>query len=254
MKKNKGSMFRKLYIEEMKDIKQELLVIVASALICNIALLIWPDSSTIAFLLTLVIMSSGIVPLVSSIKSLSYDWNNNSIYLLKSLPVKGITMLLAKTLAFLTEFFIATLAVSIFSVLGNITTLSVEINEFIMAVGSEKAWLFISIQILIYLAILLGFAYLVSMIFLSQMIARIKGKFMRLVSYISFAALVYIGGKIASWVIPNLPWIQNLQLIPQEQILASIVMVLISAILMFILLSVFMLIGAGAIYDKKVEL
>lgn len=263
MKKNKSSMFKKLYIEEMKDIKQELFAIVVFALVCNIALLIWPDSSIIvAFAMTLVFMSSGIVPIISSVKSLSHDWNNNTIYLLKSLPVSGVMVISAKTLASFTEFFIATLAVSVFSILGNIIQIttknpvlfSIEWDEFITELGKANAQVFFKIVFLVYLTILVGFIYLVSMIFLSQMIARIKGKYMRLVSYISFAGLVYIGGKIASWVMMNLPWVQNLDFIPPEQIPANLVSVFLSAILIIVLLSAFMLIGAGIIYDKKVEL
>lgn len=262
MEKSKWNMFKRLYREEMLDIKQELLIIIAFALVCNIALLIWPNSNLIAFTITLVFMSSCLVPIISSVKSLSHDWDNNTIYLLKSLPVKGVMVLSAKTLAFFTEFFVSTLAVSVFSLLSSIMQMlrqspalfSIEWNRFLTELKAPNVQVFFKVMFLVYLIILVGFIYLVSMIFLSQMIARVKGKYMRLISYISFAGLAYIGSKIANWIIPNLPWVQNLQFIPYEQMPANILMVLISAMAIIILLSACMLIVAGEIYDKKVEL
>lgn len=254
-------MFKKLYIKEMQDIKQELLVIIALALACNIGLLLWPNS-IVGFLFLLSIMSSGIVPIISSVKSLSNDWNNNTIYLLKSLPVKGSMVLLAKIMALLSEFFIGTVAVFILMVLSSLIRVIIETpisfsemwNQFITGIGAANSQMFFKVMFLVYIAVLAGFVYLVSMIILSQMIARIKGKYMRLISYISFISLAYIGGKVGGYIMSNLPWTQYLQFAPPEQIPANLISVFLSAIIIIILLSALMIIGAGTIYDKKVEL
>jgi len=262
MQKNKWGMFKKLYIKEMGEIKQELLAIIVFGLIVNIAFMIWPQSPIIFLLLNIALMSSGIVPVISSVRSLTRDWNNNTIYLLMSLPVKGVIVLSAKLIALFSEFFLGTLAVSALLILNimaqfaaeNPVSISIAWNEIVTQVGTANIVLSIKFAFSLYLTILACFIYLVTMVFLSQMIARIKGKFMKIVSYVSFGVLVYVGGKIGNWVISNLPWTQRLQYITPDQIPSNISSIFISTMFMLLVLSALMLIGAGAIYDSKVEL
>lgn len=260
MRKSKWGMFKKLYIKEMQEIKQELLAIIVFALAINVASFIWPESPVVILPLMLVIMASGVVPIISSVRSLAKEWNNNTIYLLMSLPVKGIMVFSAKLLALFTEFLIGTSGVILITATNFMIKISVhdwtiwsqfsaQFNEI-----SPHLSLLIKVFLGLYALILTLFIYLVSIVFLSQTIARIKGKYMKIVSYISFATLIYVGSKISNWVLSNLPWIQQLNYITLEQVSTNLTLTFLSTIAVLVILSALMLTGAGTIYDKKLEL
>lgn len=264
---SKWMMFKKLYKREMYELKTEIYAIIIFTLVANMLFYIWPESGITTLPLFLSFVAVGLVPLFAAIRSLSKEWNNNTIYLIKSLPVSGNIVLSSKILSILSEFIICSLVVGIIvAVFFSLKFFAPYLQDIIQECNNYRQEIlqFIKMTVqtglLTYLTIVAGFFYTVSIIFLSQLIARIAGKYMRLISVVSFFVFSYLGGLISGKVIDKLPWLNNISNWEiyngmhawdhTSYMTASIL----STIAVTIIIGAVALIAGGLIYDKKLEI
>ncbi|WP_054695186.1 hypothetical protein [Syntrophomonas palmitatica] len=115
MQVSAGRKFFALYRKEMRDILPEIIVVAAIAIVLTAVVYINnPQMPQLVMLPLLMAMGLTVfLPFVSSFKLLWREWNNNTIYLVMSLPVKGGAVLGSKLLALLSQYLAGSLAVVI---------------------------------------------------------------------------------------------------------------------------------------------
>jgi hypothetical protein len=106
MQKNKWRMLGQLYLKDMHDLKAEIIVVLAITLLLDSFIYFssgYPRQLIILPVLMTIVLAA-FIPLVSSFKMLHREWNDNTVYLVMSLPVSGYMIIGSKLLAIISQF------------------------------------------------------------------------------------------------------------------------------------------------------
>ncbi|HEX3044237.1 MAG TPA: hypothetical protein VHY08_05745, partial [Bacillota bacterium] len=201
-------MFKKLWIKELKGvILLPTLVAMALTIAFHIYLRtrsgVWPSQAILA-LGGLPMILPLIWPLIMGMLTFHFEWNTNSIYLLLSLPVKGHTVIAAKSTALLTG-----IVGLILTTLGSYALLLAPLGNLLQYWNWSDFFKIILILGIYLLAILMffiitsQFAYLVS-----RLVPRLKG----LVLVFALIFSYWISGKLGQWLNPVLSWIPKIKI------------------------------------------
>lgn len=243
MRANSINMFLKLYQKEMTELKAEIIITVLAVIMTTSLLYIL--GARLGWTTGLALMAAGfagLLPLITATKIFEKEWNNNTIYLIMSLPVRGGMILGSKLAAVVSQYLIGTITVLVswaiiirYSFPNEVALVVNEINGTAWALGFSLYGLTIALGI-----------YLISLIFFSQMTARLVNRFRGLVTFITFFTLFVISNKLIS------PWkwhggINGGAFIPPvEPFLINSLIYLGAAAIIFL--------GAVIIYNQRVEL
>jgi hypothetical protein len=195
-------MFSQLYRKEMHQVMPELIIVIAISIVLNLLMYFSSKIDLVMFAFLPMIMTLGfaaLLPLVSSFKTISHEWNNNTIYLLKSLPISGAMIMGAKLMALFSQFFIGTLVVGVGGALVTYHTLPQEIKlipEFNAVISNPASYKLLAIFTLMTITMML---YFFCNSFISQMIGRLSRKLSGLITGVVFIAIIWLVGKITGF-------------------------------------------------------
>lgn len=183
---SKAGMLKNLYIKEMRCLAADIGVTLGIIVLLSIFVFTRELSHLgyIAFWVMLMAGLAGLMPVISSFRILGGEWNNNTIYLTLSLPVKGDAVLGSKLLALLTQYVIGTLAVVLSGILLGFS-FTPDFGELLKMNYSSIPW---GVYFSLYLLGVAFFAYLASLAFLSQILGRMVSRFQNLAT-----AFIFIG-------------------------------------------------------------
>ncbi len=206
MYSSKWKMFGQLYRKDMHQVLPELIIVIAISLILDLLMFFSFIGSEMRRAMVVIVpmfMTLGLaafLPLVSSFKTFSQEWNNNTIYLLKSLPVSGAMTMGAKLMALFSQFFIGILVVGVGGALVTYHTLPQEIKtipELTVALNYPPNHKYLAIFLLITITVML---YLFCNSFISQVIGRLSRKFSGLITGVVFIAIMWLTGKFTGFI------------------------------------------------------
>ncbi|MEN6463081.1 MAG: hypothetical protein ABFC94_17150 [Syntrophomonas sp.] len=240
MQKSKLRMLSQLYLKDMHDLKAEIIVVLAITILLD-TWIYFASGYPRQIIILPVLMTIGLaafIPLISSFKMLSREWNDNTVYLVMSLPVSGTMIMLSKLLAILSQFVIGTLVAGVTG--GLMVWYSFpEIQPFV----TENLYRFVDV----YIIVIVGLLYLITSSFLSQVIGRLNRRHSGLITAGIFIAILYVVGKITDLVGLWSPGAQpGLQGIMPDIIWSYTGFYLLIALVLMVL--------TVYIYDHKVEL
>jgi hypothetical protein len=253
-------MFFNLYQYEMRKIKNENIILLTAIFLLNIftTYKYFNDVKSMAPIVFNMISMVAIflIPLTSFTRSLTQEFKDNSIYLMRSLPISSYKNYLSKQLAALSQYLLLTITVGILSGLQlyfliikenvNITELMTQQGNFMYMLG--EAIKFTSIAYITSILIVLLF---LNVIFLATIIGKSIKKYYRLVSFTSTLFIMYVISKIFSlfnkfaFNFISTGTTTHTQFIPISFIIIDLLVFLTSAGLFYI---------ACRIYDKKVNI
>ncbi len=198
MQVSAGKKFFALYRKEMRDILPELIVVAAIAIVFTA--LVYINSPQMPQLVMLpLLMATGLavfLPFISSFKLLWREFNNNTIYLIMSLPVKGGTVLGSKLAALLSQYLLGILVV----VITGLTIVVLQAPQLPAGVDiSKRVWDMVSLGLLAFLLSMLTLAYLISTSFFSQLVGKMASRFSGLLTAVVFFVALSLGGKLMDW-------------------------------------------------------
>ncbi|WP_099192729.1 ABC transporter permease [Tepidibacter mesophilus] len=196
-----------LYKKEINKFKKETIIFLGLLLILNIFFLYktyngWNLEA--GFIMNMLLIPlTFLIPLVlAESKFISQEFKDNTIYILMSLPVSSEKIFLSKFLAVMTQYIVYSLSVIIFMsiqfmIFLNRTPYIQEIKQFfdIRIFSTATSFYVLSIA---------GLLYMISSIFLSSIIGKTFKKYSKIISFGSFLAILYIGGKIIGFMMSNL--------------------------------------------------
>lgn len=186
------AMFGALYRKQMREMLPEMAVIAGVAIIVSLLLYIKIGSILEAVMIAM-LMVMGLaffLPIVSSFR-LGQEWNNNTIYLMMSLPVGGGMILGSRLAALLTQYLFGTLIVGVCGILLAVGLFPEPFGYYLQAI--LPYW---DIAILLYLLTVMWIAYLISISFFSQIIGKLVSRFSGLVTFITFFFTLWLSGKV----------------------------------------------------------
>lgn len=241
MQKSKWHMLGQLYLKDMHDLKAEIIVVLAITLLLD-TWIYFASGYPRQIIILPVLMTLGLaafIPLVSSFKMLSREWNDNTVYLVMSLPVSGTMIMVSKLLAILSQFLIGTLVAGITG--GLMIWYSFpEVQPFIAPNLNHFAYL--------YLIVTVGLLYLITGSFLSQVIGHLSRRHSGLITAGIFIAILYVVGKITdlagSWFPPVI----------QPGLEGIIPTIIWSYAGLYLLIALLVMVLTVYIYDHRVEL
>ncbi len=246
METSKFKMFKSLYLKDLREVRTEILVVAAVAII----LISWAYLKTegsargiivapMAFALGL----AGFLPVITSFRLLGKEWSNNTIYMMMSLPVSGSMMLGSKLAVLLTEYLAGTLIVLFAGGIALLTSFPDIWKEFM----SDPYYL--KLAIAVYGASLAGIFFIFCNSFLSQVTGKLFKKASGLISFLVFLGVFIIAAKL----MPD----TNI-LLTQSQVMVSCSMQEMGAILIKaaidLLFAAVLFAGAVVIWERRIEL
>ena len=251
MSTNKLKMFLGLYAKDMRESIPEIMVVASVAIVLNgifYLRVIRPEAAvapnTHLALIIPVLMVMGLavfLPLFSSFKLLSREWNNNTVYFIMSLPISGAMILGSKLLALLTQYVVGTL---IAGMTGLVLVWNL-IPEILRSISDQPHGF--SMVLLLYLLSAAFLIYLISISFFSQIVGRLSTQFSGLITGGVFVLTLYIVGQINDFTSSlNVKMFADWYTTPIVSLLTANLMVLVTAAAIFTL--------AVIVYNRKLEL
>lgn len=238
---NRFNMFTALYRKQMRELLPEITVVAAVAIVTSVLLYfkIGPLMPAVIIPTFMVMGLAGLLPLISSFR-LSQEWNNNTIYLMMSLPVGGSMILGSRLAALLTQYLLGTI---IAGLSGLLLTLGLFPEVFSELDPILPYW---DRGVLVYLISVAWMAYLMAVSFFSQICGKLVKRASGLVTIVVFAITLWLSGHLF-----ELSWNQiGISIGFGEPSVTFFAALLASAILIAAL--VFAL--AVVVYDRRVEL
>lgn len=234
------TMFAALYKKQMRETLPEIVVVASVTVLMGLLVYFKMGSllSAVAAAMVMVLGLASFLPLISSLR-LGQEWNNNTIYLMMSLPVGGGMILGSRLTALLTQYILGTLVVGVVGMLLAIGMFPDDFGYYLKL--SMPYW---DEAFLVYLLTIMVLAYFISISFFSQIIGKLVNRFSGLITLVTFFGTLWLSGEAMS-----LLWGQ-VSLGPQDlstQLLAVSVgqITLVAAVIMTL---------AVLIYDRRVEL
>lgn len=192
MKVSRLKMFIKLYEKEMRELKLEILLTVLAILAASI--LTYVGGSQARWTIAPLVLTAGLaalLPVVTASKIFVKEFNQNTIYLMMSLPVGGGMILGSKLAATVTQYLIGTIFFMLSVTVLTFSLFPVEVDMIVKAIDSVPWGLFISIY---FLSIAFGI-YLVVITFFSQIISKLVAKFQGLVAFFILVGTLWLTFK-----------------------------------------------------------
>jgi hypothetical protein len=239
-------MFLTLYKKEMRELAVEITAIISIVAVSALLFYLNYNTSNPRILAVPFILAAGLiglVPLISSLRLISKEWTNNTIYLIMSLPVKGSMILGSKFLALITEYIAGTGAVLLAGSLLFIGLVPEAIQK-IQIYSEIIPW---EIGVYAYLSTIVILAYFLSISFFSQMMAKLIQKFRWLVAVVSFLTTWWLSDKLIGELGAGYVYMLNhIDQIEMGTLGVTTIAYMLAALLIFLL--------AVLIYNRKVEL
>lgn len=248
MQNSKTKMLGQLYKKDLREIRPEIIFIVAATIIINTWVYLAVDEKAIvAVPLVASLGLAGLLPVISSFKLLAKEWSNNTVYLIMSLPVSGAMILGSKLLALITQYIIGILVVGVTAFITSSSALP-EMWQEIMGYPELKDM--IKLAIFLNIMGLTNIIFFISTSFLSQLIGRLSRKHSGLITVAVFIAIFIIVGQI-----PNMDPFFTESLAKQDLIsnLTATSWMTLSALIALIPSAINMLLSV-LIYNHKMEL
>ena len=245
---SKMNMFYQLYLKDLYDIRTELFLSLILVFAADLAIFFRVrDPGLAQTLAVLAVLIPVTVSFVSAIRILIKEWTNKTIYLMMSLPVRGIMVLGAKFSALMTQYLISTLA----AIALGASVIFARIPNF-METLPPKLEIY-KVCLCIYALVLWFMAYLVSLIFLSQMTSRLFRKFQGLISLGVCLLLEWGSSKMIEALTGNVE-IVDLGLSFTELLMSGKTSGVVFWCLLQAAFTALWLNTAGFIFDKKLEI
>ena len=193
--------FSALYKKEIRELRPEIIIILASAALICLAFYSWSDEQR-PFLIVPLFLLMGLaafLPFIDSFKLLTREYSSNTIYLTMSLPVRGGMILSSKYLALLSQYLLGTLMVAVSAgvviypyrdQIGQLLTSWLGVNEGFGGVAV--------VLLLLYLQNIMQLSFIIAISFLSQLIGRLTTRLPGLATFAAFLAILYLGGQTVS--------------------------------------------------------
>ncbi|MBO8159792.1 hypothetical protein [Thermosyntropha sp.] len=192
---NKLSVLVNLYKKEMRQLSLDIAFTLGAVLV-SVIIIITSDKSPAAVLPFIMVAGlAGLIPVVSSIRILSGEWNNNTIYLMLSLPIKGQMVLGAKLLALITHYIIGTGTVIISSIL----LMFFWIPDFTAIITSRFGYVPWDWFLGVYILTVALFVFIASLSFLAQVLGHLFSRFTGWAITIIFIFLWWLISKFNHW-------------------------------------------------------
>lgn len=188
------TMFAALYKKQMRETLPEIVVVASVTVLIGLFVYFKLGSllSAVAVAMVMVLGLASFLPLISSLR-LGQEWNNNTIYLMMSLPVGGGMILGSRLTALLTQYILGTLIVGIVGMLLAFGMFPDDFGYYLKL--SLPYW---DEAFLLYLLTVMILAYFISISFFSQIIGKLVSRFSGLVTIITFFAVLWLSGKALS--------------------------------------------------------
>ncbi|AOY77143.1 ABC transporter permease [Clostridium formicaceticum] len=265
MKTSSNSTLLSLYKKDLMSVKFESLMIFAAIFLGHLYFAYkittgWQPftilgTSTMLFFLAIFII------LLGTFSSVRREWNNNTIYLIMSLPVDGKRIFFSKLLTVMTQLIVLGGTSALMGILFSLYFLG---SEFILeAFGFLSNYQLFEVLLKV---ITLSFLTVIQMIifaFFSTMIGYLFKKFSGVITFVTFIMTNILAGKIMALVNNAITPIENqfdhilMNPSPGSQIMASGILssefFVMQVVAIFLISAVFFFFAA-ALYDKKVEL
>lgn len=246
---SKAGMLKKLYIKEMRCLAADIWITLGIILLLSMFVFMRSSLHALGYLVfPLMLMTglAGLVPVISSFRILSGEWNSNTIYLTLSLPVKGEVILGSKLLALLTQYVIGTLAVGISGILLGLYMIP-DFLEILKLNYNSIPWGF---YISLYLLGLAFFGYVIGLSFFSQVLGHLFNRFKNLATALIFLASWWLFKKVGFFIARAFS-VEKIFLLPPDNIWPN----LFSWSFAIILLEALIIFGAAVVvYNRKIEL
>lgn len=233
-------MFAALYKKQMRETLPEIVVVAAVTVFVGLVVFFKAGSllPAIAAAMAMVLGLASFLPLISSLR-LGQEWNNNTIYMMMSLPVGGGMILGSRLTALLTQYIAGTLIVGI---VGMLLALGLFPDDFVYYLKlSMPYW---DEAFLVYLLTVMILAYLISISFFSQIIGKLVSRFSGLVTLVTFFGTLWLSGKVMS--------LMGSQVVLGPQDLSALVLA--EMVGQITVVSAVILALAMVIYNRRVEL
>lgn len=246
----KAGMLKSLYIKEMRCLATDTGVTLGLVVLSSIFVFSRSgDAASFGYIFFPVVLMGGLamlMPVISSFRILNGEWQNNTIYLTLSLPVKGGMVLGSKLLALLTQYVVGTLAVGISGIFLGFHMMP----DFGEMLKLGEKWLPWDFYVCIYLIGLAFLAYVISLSFLSQLIGSLFTRLKGGVTALVFVALWWLFKKV-DMVIVDIFSLRGIGFLEPGQILINLfswafTIIAAEALIVFVL--------AVLVYNNKVEL
>ena len=178
------TMFAALYKKQMRETLPEIVVVASVTVLIGLFVYFKLGSllSAVAVAMVMVLGLASFLPLISSLR-LGQEWNNNTIYLMMSLPVGGGMILGSRLTALLTQYILGTLIVGIVGMLLAFGMFPDDFGYYLKL--SLPYW---DEAFLLYLLTVMILAYFISISFFSQIIGKLVSRFSGLVTLVTFIA------------------------------------------------------------------
>lgn len=193
MQKGKGTMFKTLYGKELREVRLEILLVLAITIFFTVLVYLKTDGAERGFIVVPGMMTLGLaifIPFVTSFKLFSREWRNNTVYLMMSLPVSGTMLLGSKLLALVTQYIIGTLVV-VFTVSAAVFISFPEMWQLF-----NQAPILWQIGLLMYLAGFTKMLFIFCASFLSQVGGKVFSRGSGLITFVMFIALLVLFSNV----------------------------------------------------------
>lgn len=202
MYSSKWKMFGQLYRKDMHQVLPELIIVIGISVILDLLMYFNSEMGRATVAIVPMFMTLGLaafLPLVSSFKTIGQEWNNNTIYMLKSLPVSGAMVMGSKVFALISQFVLGILVVGVGEALVTYHTLPQNIKimpQLTSTLSNPANYKWVAI---ILLMIFVTMLYLFANSFFSQMIGRLSPKLSGLITGVVFITVMWLVGKITGY-------------------------------------------------------
>lgn len=247
-----------LYKYEFRKFKKEIIIFSVLALILNIysGFKVLSGANVMmginANILLLLATFMGPISL-ANMKLISQEHKDNTIYLMKSLPVSSKKSFLSKHLACISVYILSSIFVILLMIIQIFIAHKIDssffnfnMDEISNIIPNIKAYEAITIIGMIYISSIVMFFTNINVIFSASIIGKSFKKFSKLISFSSLVFIVYLIDKFGKV-------INNLNIFNSSTLDQNFILYTVSFDLIFLGISAILFFGTCTIYDKKIE-
>ncbi|MCC5909049.1 MAG: ABC transporter permease [Clostridiaceae bacterium] len=251
MKIANGSMLSTLYKKDIMSMKLENIIMLVGILLGHLYFAYKASTGwhpgTIPFTSSTIFSIVLFVILLGTFSSIRREWNNNTIYLIMSLPVGGKTIFLSKLLTILTQLVVFGGLSVLLGILSSLHFLGSDL--LVEGLGFISKYQLIQELLKFVTLLFIGVIQIIFVAFFSSIVGSLFKRFSGFITFAIFVISNVIIGRIYTEMLKlfmHLHIESTRQSISSEFFLAQVGLMLVISIIFFFLTS--------AVYDKKVEL